>query len=454
MSFPPDLTQTQLDRARFWSSHIFRTNNAIRSANATLATLGGKDDVTNKAFAERLDFKLYIDKLAGLAEFFQRQHPQNHSRVQIAYRFLLMVMHAPPPLPGGYNQPRRVDFAALHPAARPYLLGAYLNIHQADRLPEVDLTLSRPTEGRIVIVQHGGPVDVILWRSKLPDINAWLNAGDTSKTWAITGHTATSLTLTAQPKLPAAIPYARTMLKRDALYAGIDTTTRTPHHIPFAAMTSGTLVAGVAGSGKSNAIHILMRSLLANHGNFQHIYAIDGKDGVAFNRYRDLTPKLTVLWEEGDFWKLTPHLLDIMRTRNAQQRHAGRDNATDDYIAVIVDEMATYTAKPSLNAKSEANKAHAQFLDELIALVRRGRSTGFRFFFSVQEPNESQIPSALRANCQTVISFRLGLSQHATDMFGQLDSLPTDPRKLTRGQALIRDGQTGTLNHVQFPVIP
>jgi len=38
-------------------------------------------------------------------------------------------------------------------------------------------------------------------------------------------------------------------------------------------------------------------------------------------------------------------------------------------------------------------------------------------------------------------------------MFGQLDGLPADPRRLLRGHALFKNGLSGDVRHVQFPVM-
>lgn len=219
-------------------------------------------------------------------------------------------------------------------------------------------------------------------------------------------------------------------------------------------MTSGTFIPGASGTGKSNALHIIIQSLLTNLALFEAVYLIDGKDGVAFNRYRHAAPgKLYVLWQDAEVWKLVGDLTALMRRRNELQRDRGIDNATDNFIAVVIDEMATFTAKPSVDSKNPDNKLHAKFIDDLTMLARRGRSTGLRLILSAQEPVVEQIPAGVRANCLTSLSFRLPVDAHATAMFGQLDGLPADPRRLLRGQALFKNGLSGEVRHVQFPVM-
>lgn len=219
-------------------------------------------------------------------------------------------------------------------------------------------------------------------------------------------------------------------------------------------MTSGTLVTGASGTGKTNALHILVQSLVANRALFDAIYLIDGKDGVAFNRYRNAAPgKVHVLWKDADVWQLMSKLTAEMRQRNEAQRDKNIDNAISQFIAVVIDEMATFTAKPSVDAKNPDNKLHARFIDDLTQLARRGSSTGLRLIVSAQEPVVEQIPASVRANCLSTLAFRLPIDAHATAVFGQLDTLPADPRRLARGRALFKNGLSSEVHQVQFPVL-
>jgi hypothetical protein len=339
-----------------------------------------------------------------------------------------------------------IDFHALSPPARPYLLCAYLKLLVGGSYPELDLQQSKPDAGKLVYTHTAGPAHRDLWRPHLAAISSWLSGN-----WQLSETTATTVTLLRRPELPKIIPMGINYLKPGSLFCGIDVATQKPTYIPFADLTVGTFVVGSAGTGKSNALHILLLSLFANLDIFTEVWLIDGKDGVAFNRYKNKNPKVRVLWEEPDLWQLTTQLVQTMRERNAAQRAAGIDKAEKDFIAVVIDEMSTYTAKPSLDNKSDANKTHARFLEELAMLARRGRSTGLRLFITAQEPTDNQVPTTVRANCQTTLAFALPVDAHAITTFGQLEGLPADPRKLTRGRALLKQTMTGDLHHVQFP---
>ncbi len=449
------ITDAQMEQARA----LMRVQHAL---TVTRAQLVAQEGIARRAMerhtrfiGERCAFERHPDRLASIAELFQAQHPMFQRRVQSNYRYFLRTLINPikpftfahePALP---TPPARVlDYAAITPDARPALLGAYLGIHQRNRLAELDLVNSRPSEGRIVMLHTGGPVDVAQWRAALPSLNAWLTGGIGGVTWTITDHNASRLLLVRQTALPALIPFDRRILKRGELFVGIDTTLRTPVTISFRDLSAGTYIPGMSGTGKTSAVHILLRSIFANLDLFDAVWLVDGKDGVAFARYANLHPKkIRVIYEEPDFWKLAADLTVTMRERNAQQRAQGIDKATSGLIAVVVDELPTFIADPPKAQKYD----HAAFLDNLQRLAMRGRSAGIKMFFISQSPVKEQIPVTLRSNCATTICFRLPEQAHATAVFGELKDLPADPRKLETGRALIQQGDTGRITAVQFP---
>ena len=378
----------------------------------------------------------------AIAAYRAMQDNRNRALLHGSYVRLLRDLAEPSPL-------RRIDFHALPQGARPYLLGPYLDVLVGGVYPRLCWDTSDIAKGTLIYVFPGGPANANAWRQKLPEISAWLG-----QTWTMGNAAANTLTLIRRTPLPETLPFVRSHLKPGALFLGIDTETHRPATLPFAEMTSGTFIPGASGTGKSNALHIIIQSLLTNLHLFQAVYLIDGKDGVAFNRYRNAAPgKVHVLWQDAEVWKLVGDLTSLMRQRNETQRDQGLDNATRDFIAVVIDEMATFTAKPSVDSKHPDNKLHAKFIDDLTMLARRGRSTGLRLILSAQEPVAEQIPASVRANCLTSLSFRLPVDAHATAMFGQLDGLPADPRRLLRGHALFKNGLSGDVRHVQFPVM-
>lgn len=398
----------------------------------------------DRAVHDRCNVSEHPERLAGLIELYQHGDPTFCERATGQYHVMVRAMIDK----RAYGYPRRVDFKALPTDARPYLLAPYIGAEVGEGYPVLCFERSRPMWGELTYVSHSGPIDITRWQRALPTINGWL--GDT---WVIRNSTVDTLTLVKRAPLPAVVPFSTNLLAPGHLLLGIDVSTQKPALLPFSAMTSGTFIPGASGTGKSNALHVLLQSIFANLDQFAAVYLVDGKDGVAFNRYRDIAPaKVRVLWEEPEVWQLTSELVATMRARNAEQREQNRDNTTSDFIAVVIDEMSTFTAKPSSDSKNPDDKRHAQFVDELAMLARRGRSTGLRLIITAQEPVVEQIPATVRANCLTTLAFKLPIDVHANAVFGQLDGLPYDPRKLPRGQALFKNGLTGEVCHVQVPV--
>lgn len=423
-----------------------RKTRDIAMLKQRIAAMTARRDHAEQAARDRINFIADPTRLADMAGLWATASPHLRRQIDDSYQRMLQEMLAPQ-LPG--SKPLRVDFYRLPAAARPYLLGAYLNLVVGGVMPQLCLAQSDIATGKLVYLVTGGPADAVPWRMALPHIAAWL--GDS---WTVADSGANTITLVRRAPLPDALPYAPTMLRAGGLMTGIDIETQQPAILPFAAMTSGTFIPGASGAGKSNALHVLLASIFANLELFSAVYLVDGKDGVAFNRYRDTAPgKVHVLWDEAALWQLTSELVATMRQRNIAQREAGLDNASRDFIAVVIDEMSTYTVRPSSDPKHPDNKRHAQFLDELAMLARRGRSTGLRMIITAQEPTQEQIPTTVRANCLTTLAFRLPIDMHATTLFGQLDTLPADPRRLRQGEALLKHGLTGDMRVVKFPLI-
>lgn len=443
------VTPEQLAQARALVAVRRNHAHALARLGSALERVKARNSSSSAQLTERLKLRPHPERLAGLAELAQRNPAGVRRQIALAYEFFLMDMIDPIALEMGAPKPRprQVDFHTLHPSARPYLLGPYLDIHPGDRFARLCLDRSVPSRGNLVVIQTGGPIDADQWRGNIARINAWLGG-----TWAITDAGASTLTLIQRPEMPAQIPMRRDYLRNGAMFLGFNTETQQPTYLPFAEMTSGTCVVGAAGSGKSNATHLLMHSILANLHLFQAVFCVDGKEGMTFARYRAAAPaKLRILTDEPDLWALIRQLVVITRARNATLARQGLDKAPNNLIAVLIEEMSTYTAKPATDDKAVL-KAHGQFINDLATLARKGRSAGLKILITAQDPTVEQIPASVRANCQTSLIFRLGLDQHATMMMGELQT-GGDPRKLTTGRAILKR-DNGTLSTVQFPVMP
>jgi hypothetical protein len=445
-------TFEQFQHARTVVQSIMERRRAINLLRGQLDARDSTVDANDAVRCSRFAFRDNPNLLAGTLEILRKSRdPETVRLVNFWYGWLLEEM-LDPLVPGA--RPRKVDFTSLTYAARPYLLGPFLNIVVGREFARLSFQGSHPEQGLLVYETQRGPSDPAIYRANLPTIASWLNSMWVPKdhTWTVAGHGPNHVTLQRREGLPRLLPFTDRCLKPGQLFLGFEAESHEPFHIPFADLTSGTLIPGAAGSGKTNGMHVILRSLFANLDQFAHVYLIDGKEGVAFHRYAKMHPKVAVLWDEQEVWDLTSRLVAEMQQRNARQREAGIDKQSRDLVALVIDEMATYTHKPSVTDKA-LNKRHGQFVDELAMLARKGRSVGFKLMVSAQEISEAHVPLPVRNNCQTIISFRIGIDQHATMLFGQLTDLPADPRRLERGFALIKNSESGSLSMVKFPVI-
>lgn len=386
-------------------------------------------------------FAVFPERLAELPRLVRAPDPALARDARFRYMRLLQDMRESP---GTGLGPLKIDFASLKPAARAWLAAPYLDLVVGDRFPYLCPDRSVPP-GKLVYVSPGGPADADEFRSHLPALSAWLGAPH-----VIAEASATTITLVRRAPLPATLQMDRRYLVPGSLFLGLDTDTQRPVHIPLPTMPSGTLVVGRSGSGKSNATHVLLQSVLASLHLFQAVFLVDGKQGHTFRRYAALhNGKIRLLTEEVDVWRLMRQLAPVIEARNRTLAETGLETAPNNLIAVFIEEMSTYTAKPASDDKADA-KAHAQFLTDLAALARRGRSAGLKMVITAQDPTDDQIPTRVRSNCQMLVAFRTPIDAHATMLMGTLTA-ENDPRALATGQARIRH-DSGLFQTVHLPL--
>lgn len=79
----------------------------------------------------------------------------------------------------------------------------------------------------------------------------------------------------------------------------------------------------------------------------------------------------------------------------------------------------------------------------------KARATGIRLWVQTQKSTTDAVPSALRHNLSTLISYRMPTNQAAATLFGGIDDFPADIRALRRGQFIYRHGTTSDMYAVQ-----
>ncbi len=433
------MTETLIDQAKRLMAAHNRLRDLVARRKALLAETERVATAHAAAWSDRIDFLWHPARLAGIVDV-RRKAPVDKQR-EIDRRYTDLIERIAEGIPGTSIRPLKIDYHALPVPARTYLVPPFIGI--ADCM--LDLVASDPRVGLLRYVQTCRPVDIVVWRAALPNISGWL--GDT---YELTANTVSTVTLERRSPLPSLIPYAPNMLVPGSLFLGIDVAARRLHHVPFADL-SHLLVTGSTGMGKSVALDTILRSCLVSP-SVANVYAVD-PSGVAFGRYAGTHPKLTTLSDPGDLSALSTKLVEHMKAMEALLARTRRSKIETGFVILIIDEFPAYATADNPDKKSDAYKAHQIFIANAMALGRRARKAGIRLIFVVQEPTERDISSGLRSVLPGVLAFRTPLLAHATALFGELTDLPADPRTLSRGRALYRDGTSGQITYVQFPVI-
>lgn len=186
--------------------------------------------------------------------------------------------------------------------------------------------------------------------------------------------------------------------------------------------TSGVVVAGIPGAGKSAALTRWMAELSASI--MLALFVIDGKASADWLPFND---RATLMVQDGRFESalaLLESVTEIMehRLRNTSQMFDGVANFWDvapahrpSVVVVVIDECQVLFS--GQGAKEEKTLS-ARCIQLTADLVRRGRSVGIVVICATQRPTVDAVPGAIRDNCSARISFRVMTSDSARAVLG------------------------------------
>ena len=226
--------------------------------------------------------------------------------------------------------------------------------------------------------------------------------------------------------------------------------------------TSGIVVGGVPGAGKSAGATLLTLPLLASPKASVAIF--DGKGGMdwswaekaasLYNNDCDLdletaTDQLEQLaqrcvedlkghpWAESDpdFWHTRP-------------------SALHPFHLVVIDECQTLF---DVTGRSKEDKALVERCKRAVAtIVRKGRSAGWCVMLLTQKPTADSIPTNIRDNCVVRFALRVTTREAAEAVLGSIpdgDPRPTEIPAPRRGGAVVQ-GEDGHTQSVRFAYLP
>lgn len=193
------------------------------------------------------------------------------------------------------------------------------------------------------------------------------------------------------------------------------------------------LVAGKAGSGKSNQVNNIVATLASTHSPEElRLVLIDMKGGIEFTHWHELPHVLGDIVKALDQVKPTlMRLVELMRTRQTLLEKARAKKLTAfnrkmdpqdrlPHLIILIDEMNTFVGLGGLTEE----------IHNLInLLVSQGRATGIYVITATQHPEVAVIPGRIKTNMGVRICFQMPsvtASMVATDtpLAAELPALP------------------------------
>lgn len=228
------------------------------------------------------------------------------------------------------------------------------------------------------------------------------------------------------------------------------------------AQTSGIVVGGVPGAGKSAGATLLTLPLLASPKASVAIF--DGKGGMdwawaekaasLYNNDCDLDlPTATEQLEN-----LAQRCVEDLKSHPWSDAdpdfwHSGA-SALHPFHLVVIDECQTVF---DITGRSKEDKALVERCKRAVAtIVRKGRSAGWCVMLLTQKPTADSIPTNIRDNCVVRFALRVTTREAAEAVLGSIpegDPKPTEIPAPRRGGAVVQ-GEDGHTQSVRFAYLP
>lgn len=227
--------------------------------------------------------------------------------------------------------------------------------------------------------------------------------------------------------------------------------------------TSGIVVGGVPGAGKSAGATLLTLPLLASPKASVAIF--DGKGGMDWH----WAEKAASLYNNDcdlDLPTATEQLETLARRCVEDLKsHPWSDTDPDfwhseasalhPFHLVVIDECQTLF---DTTGRSKEDKALVERCKRAVAtIVRKGRSAGWCVMLLTQKPTADSIPTNIRDNCVVRFALRVTTREAAEAVLGSIpdgDPKPTEIPSTRRGGAVVQaeDGHTQNVRFAYLPV--
>lgn len=228
------------------------------------------------------------------------------------------------------------------------------------------------------------------------------------------------------------------------------------------AQTSGIVVGGVPGAGKSAGATLLTLPLLASPKASVAIF--DGKGGMDWH-WAERAASLYNNDCDLDLPTATEQLESLaQRCVDDLKSHPWSDSDPDfwhseasalhPFHLVVIDECQTLF---DTTGRSKEDKALVERCKRAVAtIVRKGRSAGWCVMLLTQKPTADSIPTNIRDNCVVRFALRVTTREAAEAVLGSIpdgDPRPTEIPAPRRGGAVVQ-GEDGHTQSVRFAYLP
>lgn len=199
--------------------------------------------------------------------------------------------------------------------------------------------------------------------------------------------------------------------------------------------TSGTLIGGLPGGGKTAFITEFLTPLLID--DRVKVTVCDGKGGADFESVSDY---LDLYWADDEDFDGMIELLEskqaIMRERiKTNKQLTGESNFWNTPVTterpvelIVIDEVQAWTEK---TGRPKAEKEKMERIEALIRdLIKRGRSAGVHVALSSQKPDASTINTGIRDLCGRRVCFRVTTPEMATMVLGAVPEGAPSPTEI------------------------
>ncbi|MEK3995909.1 FtsK/SpoIIIE domain-containing protein [Psychrobacillus sp. FSL K6-2365] len=195
------------------------------------------------------------------------------------------------------------------------------------------------------------------------------------------------------------------------------------------------VLGGATRYGKSNAINVIINSLLLSEPENVHFFHIDLKGGIELCDYEKIKQTISFAYEPEEALKTLENAYHQMREIQRKVRFLGKKNVQEANIKeryfVIVDEVGELNPLEAVTLEEKKLKRQCQTYMSQIA--RLGAGLGFRLIVATQYPTGDVIPRQVKQNSDAKLSFRV---QSATASRVVLDEIGAESLPQIRGRAI------------------